>query len=625
MSSRARRLLTASALLTLVHLGAPCRPVNFPEVWIDGPPNGTFTTAASVVLTGHVTGSLAHMQSLTVNGVSVLPLAPDRTFSTTVVFEPGFVVYGIEAELTRTNATKDRQRITLMIGESIADGDFSPMGLGMRLNDSGLDSVEPTISSLVDLDLATLLPLNTVLINNQCMIDSLFGCLGRATVRVTNVPSPNPQDCPAGAPSISGFGIAINSQTNFVDGDIDVNDMCIHTFIDGTGLVPDCGLLLTADTTNIDGDYGLQPDGVDPSNIDVNQNGNVSVFFNGFTDDFTSGLCDAPIIGDLIGLIVGDVEPIVVNGLVSFLADPDGGGPADSPVADAVEVALAGIEITGPIGQAIGVNLEAPLFDVFEDVNGITLDSDARVTASAPDPLAPNLLASYHVDETFPSYGPNTPVGGLPYGLALSISSSAFNQLLKAEIESGLLRGSITELDLDGPGGNPPFPITAGLLALLIPQFGSLPPETPLTIEISPRMAPAVTGNDGPFGEIEEMLIPHLVIRVPNPLSPSPFVQFIIDVTIGLEVDFVGGELQFLLGTFSTDFMSVTITENSINANETALLNVVLTLAPSLFPSLADSLGTFPLPDFLGLQLSHVEIAKLSQYLSLFVNLTPAP
>jgi hypothetical protein len=480
----------------------------------------------------------------------------------------------------------------------------------MRLNDSGLDAVEPTISSLVDLDLATLLPVGTLVIDNFC-VAWLIGCLGRADVLV---------DVPA--PSISGFGIAINSQTNFVDGDIDVNDMRIDLFVDGvSGIAPDCGLRVRAATTNIDGGYGLQPDPIDASNIDVNQNGPVTVFFNGFSQEFTWGLCDFPLIGDLIQLIVGDLQPTVVDGLEDFLADPDGGGPADSPVADAVEVALAGIEIAGPIGQAIGVNLEAPLAAVPEDVNGITLNSNARVTASAPDPQAPDLLASYHVDETFPTYGPNTPLGGVPYGLGLSISSSAFNQLLKAEIESGLLRGEITEIDL----GTGPLPITAGLLALFIPQFGTLPPATPLTIELEPGLAPILTGNDGPFGELGEMMIPHLLIRIPNPSSEKPYVEFVIDTTLGLDIDFVAGELQFLLGTLDTGLVAVSITENSINANETQLTNVVLVVAPLLFPSLADSLGTFPLPGFLGLQLSLVEIGKLGEYMSLFVNLTPAP
>src|SRR3990172_4597910 len=119
MSSSAHRLLTLSVLLALATLGGRCNPTP-PEVFIDSPANGIFTTAGSVVVTGHVTGKLGHVQSLTVAGDSVLPLAPDRTFSTTVVFEPGSIVYGIEAELTRINQTKDRARITVMIGESIA-------------------------------------------------------------------------------------------------------------------------------------------------------------------------------------------------------------------------------------------------------------------------------------------------------------------------------------------------------------------------------------------------------------------------------------------------------------------------------------------------------------------------
>jgi len=259
-----------------------------------------------------------------------------------------------------------------------------------------------------------------------------------------------------------------------------------------------------------------------------------------------------------------------------------------------------------------------------EGLSPLVQETDPQKTGVPPlppDPLAPDLLASYHVDETFPTYGPNTPMGGLPYGLGLSISSSAFNQLLKAEIESGLLRATLTEIDL----GFGPIPITAGFLSLLVPQFGSIPPATPLTIEIEPALAPVVTGNDGPFGELAEMLIPHLLIRIPNPNSATPYVEFVIEVTVGLEIDFVGGELQFLLGTLDAGYILVAITENSINASEAQLTNVVLTVAPLLFPSLADSLGTFPLPDFLGLQLPLVEIGKLGEYMSLFVNLTPAP
>ena len=105
---------------------------------------------------------------------------------------------------------------------------------------------------------------------------------------------------------------------------MDVNDMRIDLFVDGvSGIAPNCGLRVTADTTNIDGDYALSPDPIDASNIDVNQNGAVSVFFNGFDQEFTWGLCDFPLIGDLIQLIVGDLADIA--GLAAKARDPGDG------------------------------------------------------------------------------------------------------------------------------------------------------------------------------------------------------------------------------------------------------------------------------------------------------------
>ena len=40
----------------------------------------------------------------------------------------------------------------------------------------------------------------------------------------------------------------MDSQTNFVFGDIFIFDLRVDVFIDGSGLVPDCGLRLTANS-----------------------------------------------------------------------------------------------------------------------------------------------------------------------------------------------------------------------------------------------------------------------------------------------------------------------------------------------------------------------------------------
>jgi hypothetical protein len=608
MMSRSVRRGSALKLLAACALGASlavaCNPPPFPKILT--PPNGTFSTAGSILVTGKIQGTLAQVATLTVNGV---PVPKSTNWSATVTLDPGEVFNPIVAEVTRTNGQKVRTRITVIAGESVADGGLSPMGLALRLNDTGLDVIEPTLGSLVDLDLAALLPLGTVLINNQCMVDSIFGCLGRATVSVFTP-----------APSISSFGVAVDSLVNFVDGDITVNDVDVNVYLSGTGVVPSCPINFAAASTLIDGDYTLQPSSLDPSNVDVNQQGNPVVSFVNFQASY-GGVCNWFLIGDIIQAVIGDIQPIVVSGLQNFLQDPDGGGPVDAPVAAAIQTALEDIAIAGPIGEAIGVTLEAPLFDVYEDNAGITLDSDARITALMPDPEAPDLAASLHLPAVFPSFGANTPVGNQPYGLGISISSSAFNQLLKAETESGLLRTSITEIDI----GTGPFPLTVGNILFLVPALAPLPVDTELRIDIAPVLAPVVTGQDGPFGEIADLRIGHLLAKLVVAETGETLVSIVVDVEVGLTLDFVDGQLSFNLGTIEAPQIALTILENPILANEAQLIAVLNFLLPSLLPSLADSLGTFPIPSFLGLNMSMVEIAKTGDYMGLYTNLVPAP
>ena len=176
------------------------------------------------------------------------------------------------------------------------------------------------------------------------------------------------------------------------------------------------------------------------------------------------------IVEAFIGLVISDLQNDFVRpGLEDFLNTPDAFG--NTPVAGSIESALAAVEIAGPIGAAFGVDLEAPLFTILEDPEGVTLGSDARVTSTVPDPTAPDLTASYDVSQVFPSFGATAP-NGLPYEMAVCISASAFNQLLSAEVETGLLSSTITEFDF----GFGPQPITGSLQALLLPPFAALEP-----------------------------------------------------------------------------------------------------------------------------------------------------
>jgi hypothetical protein len=311
----------------------------------------------------------------------------------------------------------------------------------------------------------------------------------------------------------------------------------------------------------------------------------------------------------------------VISGFENFLADPDGPGPDDAPIAEAIETALTGIQIAGPIGDAIGVNLETPLFDVFEDDDGITLDNDARITASMPDPNAPDLLASYHVAEAFPLFGPLTP-GGLSYDVGLCLSTSSFNQLLKAEIESGLLAAAITEINLGVP-----TPITAGLLAFLIPEFSQVAPATPLQILVRPELAPILTGSIGPAGEIAELELDNLVFEV-VPLDPPDilYMSASIGFSAGFELMFdPNGAIAPTLNPPAPGDIRVALLDNPLGAVEAQVQTTLSTLLPPLLPDVAGVLGAIPLPGFVGLDTNGIEIAREGEFMSVFLELTPAP
>jgi len=421
-------------------------------------------------------------------------------------------------------------------------------------------------------------------------------------------------------PTISNFAIDMSPMVDEIDGTISIFDLQIHLDIDGTGLVPNCGLRLDAAVTTLPGTYAVEPDPLNPSGVDVQQN-SISVSFTGFNQTFTSGLCDVPIIGDIIQAIIGDLAPTVTQGFQTFLSDPDGSGPLDAPVADAIELATVGLDLDGSIGSQIGVNLEAPHFLLAEDINGLTIGTDARITAATPDPTAPDLTASYHVDQVFPNYPALTPVGGFSYDLGLCIGTSAFNQLLKSEIESGLLRQVLTELDL----GFGPQPITAGLLALFIPELSNADPNLALELHVLPELAPFTTGAAGPSGELATLQLPSLRINLVQPGFDVPMFEVIVDAATGLDFGFANDQIAVTIGAVTPGSLNIDIVANRLATNETVLAGVLEFALNQTLPALADSFGGFPLPDLLGLQLSFVEASKNGEFISVFLDLSQGP
>ncbi len=605
--SRLATLIAGLSLLTVAGCGdGPARVIIF------SPLQGTFTTASSVLVQGALVDvNLDAVADVQVNGVSVMPLTGDGLFSVTVPLDPGTIEQPITAEVIGESGGILRDRIMVLYGDSVADGDFSPEGIALRLTEAGLDELEPLVTGLVPLDLATLVPPGSLVIDNYCYQDSIFGCLGRVDATISGSP----------APSLSGFDVAMDSMTDFVAGDVTLFDLFFKVDVFAvTGIGFTCHIDVNAATTLILGDYSLSPLAADPEQVDVAQIGGVAVQFGSFSDSTDCDGFFGFIVEAFIGLVISDLQnDFVKPGLEDFLNTPDLAG--NTPVAGAIEGALAAVEIAGPIGTAFGVDLEAPLFTVLEDPGGVTLGSDARITSTFPDPSAPDLIASYDFPQTFPSFGPLAP-NGLAYELAVSISTSTFNQLLRAEVEGGLLASTITEFDF-GLGLQP---ITAGLLAILLPPFAALDPAELLQFDIRPAAAPIFSGDLGPAGELATVHLPHLQLLLVPASDPSTvLLAGSIDVIVGVEPSYGIDGLVFDVTPPLPANLTVTLLQNPLYI-DVATLDVLLpNLVGLAVPLIADSLGSFPLPDFFGLQLSAVDIARSGDYIGLYFDLSPVP
>lgn len=617
------RFLTAMAILASTIITGCMR------VEIDDPVNGAFIEEPTVTVSGNVFSitpddyplDVADM-TLEING-SPIPIAPDGSYSTNILLDPLKVFNAIEADIREVSkGFVDSARVVVIAGDSIAEGDYSPEAIALQINASGLASLEPVVAGLVDFDLPSLIPNGTTVANNICVIDSIFGCLGRATVKVKNPP-----------PSISGFNVGFASQQDSIRTNIALNGFNLNVRIDGSGLVPDCDLNLMASTLNLAGNYALEPDSVTPTRVDVAQLGGVSANTANFSQNFTSGACDVFLIGDIIQLIVGDLQPLVVGGLRGFLDATDGNN--NTPIASAIETALAGVNVSGSISQALNSQLDAPFFKVKETTGGITMGSNARfLTTIGNDPGqcnppegAPDLIASYHVNQPFPTFGSNTP-NGLPYEIGMGISSSGFNQLLRSMVECGLLVATISELDLFGTGF--PIPLTAGLLASFIPELGSLAPNSPARIAVRPTMAPLITGAPGPAGELALLKIAQLHLKVLIDVTTDQHgvvsleaadMMLDADVGIDLAVDEAAGSLVFELAEPSPFDIKVKSVENPVGADLSSVETLLPFVVGSFLPSLADGLGSFPLPSFLGLGLNVVEVTRNGEMLTIYANL----
>lgn len=580
--------------------------------FIENLTDGAFLDATSVEVLGTFRG--AHdIQSIEVSGVPVT-LGPGNSFSVTVPLDPADVFNPIVVEVVTTSGEVRRERLTLVVGDgvnttSVLDGELSPQSLALRIGATGLDQLQPVIAELAGgaFDVSALLGGGGPVIDDECLFELIPGtCFFYGTVNVVEV-------------GFSGFGVGLEPGAGTTEIAATIEDLFVALSLDISDHLAinfNCGLELIADTATITSDMTMSPLASNPLKIDVNQVGDATIDLGGFDYEFTSGICNNEFLGGIINGLAGDIETLVVDGFAGSLNDPDGAGPLDGAIAGGIQEALLEIAISQGIGESLGVDLFAPIFAVNSDVDGLTIEADSSMTNPSVAPGAPDLPASLEILAPLPDWGALTPLGA-PYGMGLAIHPSAFNQLMKSQIEAGLLSSEITEF-----GG---VPITVGILSVLVPGIDlGLPTSTPIVVELQPTVAPVMTGAPGPGGELVEFRLGGLRVALTAPTAGVEIIGLVTDVVAGVDLALDASGIGFEIGLPAAEDIALNIVSNPLGLDEELILGLIPTLLPLALPSLGDAFAGLPLPELFGLELAPVEIANVDGSLLVFVDLTLA-
>ncbi|MBX3314216.1 MAG: hypothetical protein KF906_07835 [Actinobacteria bacterium] len=588
---------------------------------ITAPHDGAIVDGDSTTVTGKIRENADVNGTLTVNGVST-PINPDRTFSVDLPLGPDGTVTVVEAIYTSPAGKVEKFYSTVVSGPSIDVGEYSVDGVGMRFTNTGLNSLGPIINDLASgsFDISGLILAQQPLVHQQ---DAFL------TFDITG----NAYEASMGGVNLTASSSASGMNTNITISNLAIGlDLLID---DGMLIQSRCKLEVNIPQTTINARFDLQPAPGDPSHVDVNLIGTPTVNTSGVTYEFLGGICDgdAFLIGDIVNAVAGpQISTMIGSGFSSQLGDPDGSGPADSPIADAIETALAQISIAGSVGEAVNAHLDAPFTQITEGATALDLRSNADFYATrgtnpgdcAAVPGAPTLPETFDVPGTYPTLGSTTP-SGAPYGLGLVISASTFNQLLGAMTECGLLNQDITELDLAGT----PLPITSTVLAGLVPQFSTLPANTPMKIRVTPKVAPFLTSAAGPNGESSELKLAGLWIEFIETRNgvDIPWLRLSVSSPLGFELGFdeANGTLAPTITPGPSSQVQAKVIDNNIGANTASIETLFPALFPNFVSGLSSSFAAFPMPSFLGLNVDVVELARQGNYFVLYADLLQVP
>jgi hypothetical protein len=224
-------------------------------------------------------------------------------------------------------------------GEATAQVPVPPVGLSES-------EFEELLAAELTFDLASLVPPGTLVVDDYCYQDTIFGCLGRVDATISGIPEP----------SLTDFSVDAGTTPAMLPVDITLQDLAITANVVAvTGVGFSCTVDVTSSTTSIATAQTLSeaPSG---NGIDAVQLGGTSVTFAAFPDTTDCAGFMGSITDFFIDLFVTNLQTNHLRpALLNYVDALD--GDSNTPVAAALETVYAEapqpVPALGPLGFGV--------------------------------------------------------------------------------------------------------------------------------------------------------------------------------------------------------------------------------------------------------------------------------
>lgn len=541
-----------------------------PGVVITSPTSGTVTGGGSITVSGQVFGDLTEADVLLVGGAvtSFDPGTGAFSRSVTLSSDPVQIVEASVESLglgtTNTDSVVVLRGTALPLNVRVPDANFN------RLNNTGFQNVSTLIASQLASEFD---PSN--FIGTEA---------GGGTIT----------DFSTSSQGIAVFGAGANT----AQAEITINGF--HVEVSGIDAVlGTCDAVYDASQVAIT----IQADLVGQLVANVT---NSAVVFTGASADLTGG-----VFCDFVNLFLGDLESDFNDELSNTF---------ESEIPAALNATLAGINVSGPIGEQLDVVIDAVYTDIPEDSSGVSFILDSNMTALSPVPDAPPITSTVVPTSAGPpilnQFVPGT---GTTYDLGFCLSDGFVNRAMAAFMLQGQFNQSLSEI----PFGGTTIALTTGILSLITgdPSYGAACPGCSVTLVLKPTAAPVsrapLPAEDG-----------DVVLIIPNYRldgfadqggTPLPLLSANLTFSLPVNLNVQASTISPTVGTL--DISNVKVLSNDIGADEGAFATVVEQLFPLAASALGDLFGQIPLPPFQGLTISGVDSAYNVSCVGIYMNL----